>query len=120
MLREDSPTRFEKFCADLCEQAEGGTFLTTSKSFDQARDAISVGRSKGSHQQIVLCTLESNIKRKLTSDIDHLSKTSTPERIVYCWNRRLSQYTADTLVAIIRQKFTPSPSRSTITPNLIR
>jgi hypothetical protein len=109
LLREDNPTRFEKFCAELCEKSEGGTFLTTSRSFDQARDAVRVGRSKGSHSQIVLCTLERNIKRKLTADIDHLSKTSTPDRIVYCWNQRLSQYTADHLAAIIRKKF-PSSS----------
>ena len=108
ILREDSPARFEKFCAELCEKSEGGTFLTTSRSFDQARDAIGVGRSKGSHRQIVLCTLEGNIKRKLTLDVDHLAKTSTPDRIVYCWNKRLSQYTADYLVAIIRKKFRSS------------
>jgi hypothetical protein len=109
LLREDRATRFEKSCAELGEKSEGGTFLTNSRSFDQARDAIRVGRSKGSHSQIVLCTLDRNIKRKLTSDIEHLFKTSTPDRIVYCWNQRLSQYTADTLAAIIRKKF-PSSS----------
>jgi hypothetical protein len=108
LQREDNAARFEKFCAETCGKAEGQTFLTTSRSFDQARDAVALGRSKGSHPAIILCTLEKNIKPKLTADVEKLAKTSTPDRVVYCWNQRLSQLSSDDLVAIIRKEFPQS------------
>jgi hypothetical protein len=54
LAQEDSPLKFEKFCAELMEKVEGIPFVTTSRSYDRGRDAVGIGRSTGSHLNILL------------------------------------------------------------------
>ncbi len=106
LTREDSPLKFEKFCAELMEKVEGSSFVTTSRSYDRGRDAIGIGRSKGSHANIVLCTIqERNLETKVQLDATELARNASPDRIVYCYSRPLSQLQTDKLTAIIRDIF---------------
>jgi predicted transcriptional regulator len=105
LAQETSPTHFEKFCADLLEKIERVPFFTTSASYDRTRDAIGLGRRKGSHFNIVLCTLNRNLESKVREDAERLSKHAKPDRIEYCHNHPLSQKTTDELTKILRDIF---------------
>src|SRR5208282_4135880 len=106
LTREESPLKFEKFRAELMEKVEGSSFVTTSRSYDRGRDAIGIGRSKGSHATVVLCTLqERQLETKVQQDAAELARNASPDRIVYCYNKPLSQLQTDKLTAIIRGIF---------------
>src|SRR5690242_4826444 len=102
LAKEDSPLRFEKFCAELSEKVTGIPFVTTSRSYDRGRDAIGIGRSKGSHLNILLCTTqEDDLEKKVHDDVTALARNATPDRLEYCYSRPLSQARTDKLRAII-------------------
>lgn len=103
--QETSGTHFEKFCAELLEKVENVPFVTTSASYDRTRDAIGLGRSRGSHFNIVLCTLNKNLEPKVAEDAERLAKYTQPDRIEYCHNHPLSQKASDELTNILRKVF---------------
>ncbi len=106
LAREDNALKFEKFCADIMEKAEGIPFVTTSRSYDRGRDAIGLGRSKGSQVNVLLCTLsEKDLVTKVRSDAEVLARNATPDRVEYCYSKPLSQAKTDELKAILRKIF---------------
>jgi len=106
LSREESPLRFEKFCAELMEAVEGIPFVTTSRSYDRGRDAIGIARSKGSHANILLCTLqERQLEDKVRSDATELARNASPDRLEYCYSKSLSQARTDKIKEIRRQVF---------------
>lgn len=106
ITQEKNALRFEKFCAEIIEQVEGVPFLTTSQTYDRSRDAIGLGRFRGTHRNVVLCTLEQkNLDKKVAADAERLSRYAMPDRIEYCCGQPLSQKHTDDLAATIRDIF---------------
>ena len=79
ILGETNYIRFEKFCLALCEAVENRTFLPTSVTWDQGRDARSMGPAIGSHPSIICATLD----KTLTKRCDEISsKPRAPPALI--------------------------------------
>ncbi|HET9280737.1 MAG TPA: hypothetical protein VFR24_02135 [Candidatus Angelobacter sp.] len=100
---EKNDYRFESFSREICEKHEGISFLPTSQSWDRGRDARSSNPGKGSHRNIVCCTLNIDINQKVDSDLLRVTATSSPDRLVYCSSQKLSEMRVDEITKIIRR-----------------
>jgi hypothetical protein len=101
---ETNPIRFEKYCLAVCELAEGVTFVPTSVNYDQGRDGRALRPAKGTHSHLLCATLNQDIDDKVRKDLDKLSKTSEPDRLLYCCSQKLTERHADALLAAIRKR----------------
>jgi hypothetical protein len=99
---ETNPIRFEKFCTELLEASEGKTLVPTSVVYDRGRDARSLAPSRGSHDSIVCVTLNRDIDGKVESDLDRVSSTSNPDRLIYCCSQKLTELKIDEITSSIR------------------
>ena len=62
---ETNDSRFEKFCRVLLQKSEGITLVSTSSSYDLGRDGVSVRRTRGTHAEVVCCTIDKDIESKV-------------------------------------------------------
>jgi len=61
---ETNDSRFEKFCRALLEQSEQVTLVSTSISYDLGRDGVSIRPAKGTHAEVLCCTIDKDIESK--------------------------------------------------------
>jgi hypothetical protein len=101
---ETNYIRFEKFCADVMTKEEGVTFVPTSVTYDQGRDARALGSSRGTHRAIICATLNQNIDDKIRQDLRTAAKTTAPDRLIYCCSQPLTERRIDQLTALIRKE----------------
>lgn len=109
---EDNGVHFEEFCRELCQKVEGLPLVPTSRTYDQGRDAVSIASSKGTHKLVVCATIDKTIETKVARDAKHLTETSNPERVLYCYNGRLSEHAIDALVRTMKSVL---PTETTVT-----
>jgi len=101
---ETNPIRFEKFCLAICELTEGVAFVPTSVNYDQGRDGRALQPTKGTHSHLLCATLNQEIDDKVRKDLDMVSKTSKPDRLLYCCSQKLTERHVDALTATIRKR----------------
>jgi hypothetical protein len=99
---ETNDSRFEKFCRALLQKSEGITLVSTSKTWDLGRDAVSVRPSKGTHSEVVCCTIERDIDSKVISDAKRLAGGTAPGHVYYCCSMDLSEHKINQLSADFR------------------
>ena len=99
---ESNDVRFEKFCSALLEKSEGISFVPTSKTYDMGRDAVSIRPAKGTHAEIVCCTIEKDIEAKVIKDAKRLAGSSIPDHVYYCYSLDLSEHKINQLTADFR------------------
>lgn len=107
---ETNPVRFENFCRELYQKAEGITLVSTSSNYDQGRDAKSIGRSKGTHRTIICCSLDQEPDSKVERDLERLQSTTAPELLVYCSSQKLTEHHGDQITQTIREHLAASTS----------
>src|SRR5437016_2766895 len=110
IVAESNYIRFEKFCAELMSKEEGTTFVPTSATYDQGRDARAMGPSRASHWGIVCATLNQNIDQKIRLDLRTVARTTKPDRLMYCCAQPLTERRVDQLTAVIRKELDPKCS----------
>jgi hypothetical protein len=84
---ESNYLRFENFCLALFERVENRIFLPTSRTWDLGRDGRTTGPALGTHAGILCATLDDKIDEKTQRDLDRVSSTTTPDRLIYCCSR---------------------------------
>src|SRR5436190_1714303 len=100
---ETNDARFEKFCRTLLQKSEGLTLVSTSKTWDRGRDAVSVRPSKGTHAEVLCCTIDKDIEKKVIEDAKRLAETETlPDHVYYCCSLDLTEHRIDQLSADFR------------------
>ncbi len=62
---ETNFARFEKFAAAICGRSEDVTFVPTSQTYDRGRDGRSMGRSRGTHANVICATLNTELDDKV-------------------------------------------------------
>lgn len=107
---ESNSIRFERFCSEICERSENITLVSTSASYDRGRDARSIAPTKKSHAAIVCCSLDKDLDEKAKADLRRVTRTSDPERLIYCSSQKISEDKADRLEAELRTYLRPSCS----------
>jgi hypothetical protein len=107
---ETNSVRFETFCLELFERVERRKFVPTSVTYDQGRDARTVGPARGSHAAIVCVTLNKNIDSKVQKDLDRVAATSTPDRLIYCSSQRITEDKIDGIAAQVKVAISPNCS----------
>lgn len=99
---DTSPIRFEKFCLDLCREAEGLELVPTSLTWDLGRDGRGISPS-GRELPVALCaTLEADVDAKAEADIRRLAVTTKAKQVIYCSSRRLTEAKCDKIEARVR------------------
>lgn len=107
---DTNPVRFEEFCTELFASIEKVPIMPTSLTHDRGRDARSATRSRGTHAIILCATLRKDFETKFQSDLDRLSETSDPDRVIYCCSRRLTEDEVDDLALQVKQHLSPTVS----------
>ena len=74
------------------------------------RDAVSTRRGKGTHVEVVCCTIDKDIDSKVIRDAKRLAAGTLPGHIYYCSSLDLTEHRIDTLTADFRAQL-PKESR---------
>jgi len=106
---ETNDSRFEKFCRALLQKSEGVTLVSTSESYDLGRDGVSVRRTKGTHAEVLCCTIDKDIESKVIRDATRLASTTVPEHVFYCCSLPLTEHKINELSADFRAQL-PKPA----------
>lgn len=99
---ETNDSRFEKFCRVLLQKSEGITLVSTSSSYDLGRDGVSVRPTKGTHAEVVCCTIDKDIESKVVRDAKRLASTTVPEHVYYCCSLPVTEHKINELSADFR------------------
>ncbi|WP_433964589.1 hypothetical protein [Tunturiibacter gelidiferens] len=103
LQNEKNDFRFEQFCQGVLSLEEGVTYVPTSQSWDMGRDGRTLGRSRGSHANILCVTLNQMLDAKVEADLLRLTAIATPDRVVYCSSQKLSEHAIDIISSAIRR-----------------
>src|SRR5579864_1966333 len=107
---EINDSRLEKFCRALLQRSEGISLVSTSASYDLGRDGVSIRRSvKGTHAEVLCCTIDKNIEDKVLRDATRLAATTAPEHVYYCCSLPLTEHKINELSADFRAQFPEPP-----------
>jgi hypothetical protein len=99
---ETNDSRFEKFCRVLLQKSEGVTLVSTSASYDLGRDAVSIRPTKGTHAEVLCCTIDKEIESKVIRDATRLAATTVPDHVYYCCSVPLTEHKINELSADFR------------------
>ncbi len=99
---ETNDSRFEKFCRALLQKSEGITLVSTSASYDLGRDGLSIRPTKGTHAEVLCCTIDKDIESKVIRDATRLAVTTVPEHVYYCCSLTLTEHKINELSADFR------------------
>lgn len=106
---ETNDSRFEKFCRALLQKSEGVTLVSTSTSYDLGRDGVSIRPTKGTHAEVLCCTIDKDIESKVNRDAKRLASTTIPDHVYYCCSLPLTEHKINELSADFRVQFSKPP-----------
>lgn len=102
LLAETSALRFEAFCIELYSALDSRTYVGTSLTYDQGRDARAASAADAASRPAICVSLRKDALDKSREDAKSLFAHAAPRLVRFCSSQMLTEHAIDQIEAVFR------------------